>query len=446
VSDFRDLARNLAAGARLALPLPVRRSAFRIDVAQLVLVFVFSSLIDVAGDWVRYGPDAMFSWQGAGNELFSLGLLVAAACIVAWALRRSALALAIPVVVLAGAPLIQAADVALGAGLARLDIPEFALSWLSYVVPVWFVAMILRATWVALDRGGRRSPLAAVLGGALVATPVWLAPTLFPSMPWWQNESSVESSAASNPVSELVQAAQQQLLDDELGALEDERPGVVDLYFVAFAADARTPALHEEANRAQQVMDERWDTRGRSIVLANDPGAMLDTPFATVTHLRETLREIGAAIDAESDVVMVYVAGRAGGGGVEVRNAPLDLLPVTPSTLRALLDDAGIKWRIIIVSACGSEGFQQLADDATAVLTAGGSTECEGNAGTTPLGDALFARELAERDSFSGALEAAAKSIEAKGGKPQITIGSAIGETLKALDRGNAARRNGRTV
>ena len=88
-----------------------------------------------------------------------------------------------------------------------------------------------------------------------------------------------------------VQAAQQKLLDDALGALDDERPGITDLYFVGFDADAREPALREDIVQAQHVMDERWDTRGRSVVLANDASTLVDTPFATVTHLRETLRE-----------------------------------------------------------------------------------------------------------------------------------------------------------
>ena len=55
-------------------------------------------------------------------------------------------------------------------------------------------------------------------------------------------------------------------------------------------------------------MDERWGTAGRSLLLVNNPQTLLTTPFATVTNLRETLNEIGAAIDAEDDVVMVYLA------------------------------------------------------------------------------------------------------------------------------------------
>lgn len=447
MTELGKLARNVAAGARLALGLPVHRLSFRVDVAQLLLVFAFSALIDVAGDWVRYGPDVHFSWLGAGNEFFTLGLLVAVAALVAIVARRASLTIALSLIVLAGAPMIQAADVMLTLVLQSADVPQFAASWLAYVVPVWFVAMIVRATWIAFEGEGRRRIGWALLAGILLAAPTWLAPTLFQSMPWWTGEStSFDAGTGDSPVSELVQAAQQKLLDDALGALDDERPGATDLYFVGFAADAREPALHDDVVRAQRVMDERWDTRARSIVLANDPKSLLDAPFATVTHLRETLREIGATIDAESDVVMIYLAGRGSGSGVEVSHPPLDLLPLSPGTLRALLEDAGIKWSIVVVSACESSAFHEaLADENTVVLTAG-SADCTSDKATGELGDALFAHALAERESFSDALRAVANASGTGSGKPTLSIGSAIADVLKALDRGNTARRNGRSV
>jgi hypothetical protein len=364
--------------------------------------------------------------------------------VIAAARRQPGLALALPVIVLAGAPLVQLADVVLTLVLQRADVPQFAASWLAYVVPAWFVAMIVRATWVAFEGEGTRRLSSAIAAGALLAAPTWLSPSLFPALPWWYAESPLANAGAgASPVSELVQAAQRQLLDDALDALADERPGVVDLYFVGFAADARESGLREEIEHARQVMDERWDTRGRSLVLANDPAALLETPFATVTNLRDALREIGSALDPDSDVVMVYVAGRGGDGGVEVAHPPLDLLPVEPSALRALLDDAGIRWRIVVVSACRAAPFQALADERTVVLTSDDS--CTDSTGANPLGDPLFADGLGRREVFSDALNAAAAASKANGGKPTLAVGAAIADVLKAFDRRGAAR-HGRTV
>jgi hypothetical protein len=220
LTPLGTLARNLIAGARLSLALPVRRLSFRIDVAQLLLAFVFSSLIDVAGDWLRYGPHAQFSWLGAGNEIFSFGLLIAAAALVAIARRRASLALALPLIVLAAAPPIQIANVVLAVVTSAADVPQFAASWLAYLVPFWFVAMIMRATWIAFEGEGRRHPLAVLFAGILVASPTWLAPSLFPSLPWWRPASSAaDSDVVSSPVATNAQRATAAAFDVEPGGL-----------------------------------------------------------------------------------------------------------------------------------------------------------------------------------------------------------------------------------
>ena len=75
-----DLGRNLAAGLRLALLMPVTRLAFRIDLVQLLLLFVASAVIDIATEWIRLQPDARFSFLGAGvpPEIPTWGNMIAA--------------------------------------------------------------------------------------------------------------------------------------------------------------------------------------------------------------------------------------------------------------------------------------------------------------------------------------------------------------------------------
>jgi len=69
------LVRNLAAGARVASFMRVDRSAFRFDLAQWILVVVFSALLDIALDALRASPGASWSPLGVNGELFALGLL-----------------------------------------------------------------------------------------------------------------------------------------------------------------------------------------------------------------------------------------------------------------------------------------------------------------------------------------------------------------------------------
>ena len=165
---------------------------------------------------------------------------------------------------------------------------------------------------------------------------------------------------------------------------------------------------------AQKVMDERWGTAGRSLSLVNNPQTLLDTPFATVTNLRETLNEIGAAIDADEDVVMLYLASHGSARPRARRRAAAARRSsqLTPAGLRQLLDDAGIKWRIVVVSACYSGGFiEALQDDHTLVITASRADRRRSAAAiasdATYFGEALFQKGMAHADSLAAAFEVA---------------------------------------
>ena len=109
LSALANLGRNLIAGLRLALFLRVSRLAFRIDLAQLLLLFIVSASIDFGVDWIVVGEDARFTWLGAGGEFFSAGLLILLAVVQALLFRERALALAIPVLAYAAYPVIQVA-------------------------------------------------------------------------------------------------------------------------------------------------------------------------------------------------------------------------------------------------------------------------------------------------------------------------------------------------
>lgn len=449
--ELAKLARNLASGLRLALFLPVNRLAFRIDLAQLLVLFVLSALIDVGTDWVKAGPDGLFSWGGAGSEVFAGGMLMLGAALLALAFGQPALTLAIPVLLLAAFPLLQLLQ-----ALPYL-LPDGTMAWaatgagLDLAALVWGLLLLARAVAVALVPGGPHRWLRAIAGGVLLSLPMWFGPMFMASTPWWESaeaEARAEAQQA-NAASELVLTAQGELLDDALTALDDERPGVTDLYFVGFAGDAREDGYLADVTAAQRVMDDRWDTRGRSILLANNAQTMLETPFASLTNLRATLAEIGAAMDPEEDVVMIHLAtSGTRGGRLDVVLPPLDLLPLTGPVVRGLLDEADIKWRIIVVAACASGAWiEALENDHTLVMTATrpdeSSPACEVDAEGTQLGKAVFEGELARSVSMAAGIEAARSRL------PEgtlLSVGSAMAGKLRELERGSAARRSGRSV
>jgi hypothetical protein len=291
---------------------------------------------------------------------------------------------------------------------------------------------------------------------------MWLLSPLLPDTAWWMSPNDVEArdTGYPSPASEEVLAAQPRLLDEALGDLEDQRPGVTDLYFVGFAPDAAEDVFRKDIVAARELFDQRFDTDGRSVSLINNPQTALDVPLATVSNLRETLNEIGATIDRDDDVVLVFLESH---GARDYRLTadfpPLELDELSPQLLREMLDDAGIKWRIVIVSACYSGGYvEPLKDDHTLIMTASAANRTSFGCGTdsdaTFFAEALFRQALHFEDSFVKAFEQARMSIAAREkaenvsppSDPQLFVGPAMAAKLPQLEETLRARRSGGNI
>jgi Peptidase C13 family len=445
---LRALARNLGAGLRLALMLPVARLALRIDVVQLLLLFVVTTLIDVIGDRLRFGAGAPFLPQAAGKELAGLALLLLTAVVVALVLRRAGLALALAVTVLAAWPIVEIAQYAELLAADRLAQMPGVLSALGVAIIAWIVVILVRAVALHVAAPRWRRIALALGGGAIMALPLLLAPAFIDDVAWFRGDDGANAAGALSPASEPVLAAQAQLLDDALGDLEDRDAGAPNLYFVAYAPDGNEPAWTAHMQRAQKIVDERLDTRGRSIVLRNHPDTMLDLPFATVTNLRETFAEIAAAADPDEDILMLYIgAAGARGGRIDGSLPPLDLAALTPAGLKSLLDDAGFEWRIVIVAACYAGAYLDALGDARTVVVAASAADgpgfgCAGRGEPTLFGDALFGEGFARGDSLPAAFEIARARVAAREharalspSQPTMRVGAEIASRIRHLRR-----------
>jgi len=452
------LARNLAAGLKLAFCLPVRRLAFRASLGQLVALVVVSALVDLGCDWWRTAGEGVFSWLGLGSELFAFGLLMLLSALLALAWRERPMLIALPVIVLASLPIVQVASTVRW---DSLGIGPVAAYWVESVVFAWFVLVLVRSVFVILEYRRALRPWRALGGGLLLATPIFFSPFFSPVEPWFAAPSKTAADPRyPSPVSEPVLAAQAQLLDDALSALEDGRPGVTDLFFVGFAGDATEDVFRRDVLAARRIMDERWGTQGRSIVLVNNPRTLLTDPIASLTHLRDTLAEIAAAMDPDEDVAMIYLAAHGSRRHeLDLLMPPLELAPITPAVLRNALDESGIRFRIVVISACYSGGFvDALAGDDTAVFTAARADRTSFGCGlgseSTWFGEAFFADGMARGRTIDQAFEiariAVAERERARGfapSEPQSSIGAGIARRLPTLDRrGGEARRDARLV
>jgi hypothetical protein len=166
-----------------------------------------------------------------------------------------------------------------------------------------------------------------------------------------------------------------------------------------------------------------------------------------VSNLRLTLSEIGDKIDRKQDVVMLYLTSHGTRDHkLAVEFPPLQLDALAPATLKEMLDTAGIKWRIIVVSACYSGGFiEPLKDDYTLIITASAADRtsfgCGSASEATYFGDALFQHALRFEDSFVKAFEQAKERVVQREraekrdpSNPQIFIGDDMAAKLPKLE------------
>jgi hypothetical protein len=285
--------------------------------------------------------------------------------------------------------------------------------------------------------------LAGCLGGAAPPSGTGQAATVRPE---------TDPAAAPGADAGGIEGRQNRLLAAALAGLAPERPGWTDLYFVGFAGDGTEDVFLHEAQAARALLDRRFGTAGRSLLLANNPATVETVPLATIGNLARALAGVGARMDRENDVLFLFLTSHgAEGGWLSTRFEPVRPRAFVARQLDAALDDAGIRWRVIVISACFSGGFiVPLADPNSLIITAARADRpsfgCGHDGQFTYFGDAFFGRALPATDSFVDAYDAAKAQVatweKAKGFQPslpQLYVGDAIEAKLAEIAAAQSA-------
>ena len=203
-----------------------------------------------------------------------------------------------------------------------------------------------------------------------------------------------------------------------------------------------------ESATVAATMRDRFGADGRLVELVANRATSATLPWATPSNLHATIARMAEVMDRDRDVLFLHLTSHGGRDGKLANDTwPLKTEPVTPDLLRRWLDEAGVRWRVISVSACYSGSWiAPLAGDGTLVMTAADADHtsygCGRRSPLTFFGQAMYVDALRETRSFTEAHAKARKLIEERekaAGKsdgysnPQLSEGAGIHDVLKRL-------------
>lgn len=411
---------------------------------------IFACAIVALAVWLAFdryaaGPGAMWFGSGVvGITWYAAGLVA-----LAWVLHRASHGTArfrvLLASVVAGLPLPLALALAVDQW-APEGLRSPALAVLGIAAAVYVGHSLLAAT------GGRlfyAMPLAAllVLAFAHVTGDVWVDPHV-----WYAYPDDEESLWAHPEERERLFFEQADRIDAAVADLRAGEPGRPDVFFLGFAGVAEEKVFAEEIQLAADVISQRYGAAGRTLLLVNDRRDRTAHPLASVQGLRRALAGMAERMDLAEDVLFLMLTSHGSKAPtLSVSNGEWPLQQLDAETLGSALDEAGIRWRVIVISACYSGGFiETLADESTIVLTSAAADRasfgCSDARDVTEFGAALVRDALPQAPSLASAFEEAKRALEERErlegvtpSLPQAHFGSAIGVHWGRVEAEHAA-------
>ncbi len=294
---------------------------------------------------------------------------------------------------------------------------------------------------------GRAGACIAIALG--VAAHVMIAPNAFWTSTSGEQEQADDSGAPALRFTQEIVEEQEPLLDAQLAALAPQRPGVIDIYTITFAPYEGEEVFRRESRMVSEVMAKRFGTAGRGVQLLNHRDHLTDMGWATPLNLQRAISSIAETMDRAEDILFIHLTSHGAANGELAANFwPLDVDSVMPADLKQWLDEAGIQYRVLSISACYSGSWiAPLAGDGTLIMTASDADHtsygCGRKSELTFFGRAMYDEQIRSKTlSFEEAHAAARvviKKREEDAGKddgysnPQIKVGSVIGPYLKRM-------------
>jgi hypothetical protein len=368
------------------------------------------------------------------------------------------------------------AVLSVAAVMARRSHPQVAFSqvcsllailWPVLIVADFAIVMWTPKQWIVLaqvvlglyamvfcSRGlhaltGRRQPV-AVLGGLGVALVfLWVASALYVYPAVWTVEDPAEYAEqveADEDASEALLFQQPARIDASVAQIQRASGDAPAGFFVGFAGHGEQRVFAEEIKFAARKFADRYNTADRTLLLINDRRDREAQPLATVSGLNYALKAVAAKMRLDQDVLFLTLSSHGSQDPVlSVENGMLPLRDLTGAALADALRASGIKWRVIVISACHSGAFiESLKDPYTMVITAAApdrtSFGCSDDRDLTYFGEAFFRDAFPKAASLRDAFHTATKLVSEReagegfeASRPQAFFGDQIERRLASM-------------
>jgi hypothetical protein len=250
------------------------------------------------------------------------------------------------------------------------------------------------------------------------------------------------AAAAPAPNLDKAQAA---LLQTQIASLAPPTKGTATIYSLGIAGWADQDVFVKELDGGLAALGAVLPIRGHSVRLVNHSETLANLPLANQRNFAAAVEAIGAVMNKDEDILLLLMTSHGEPSGFGLR-LPSDIITeLTPQEVAAVLDNAHIKNRVVIVSACYAGIFvPPLANDNTIVLTAADAQHtsfgCAPERDWTYFGDAFFRQSLRPGWDFQHAFDNARVLIRgwemmdrAVPSNPQAHFGPALVTKLTPL-------------
>jgi hypothetical protein len=265
--------------------------------------------------------------------------------------------------------------------------------------------------------------------------------------PWTvhQTPDQIADYQESQQRAEALLYAQPDRIDAALSSLRPRAAGP-HAYFLGFAGYGGQKVFAREIALAAQRINERFGSNGRAVLLVNDRQDYDRHPLASRSALERALRGLAAHMDVEQDVLFLALSSHGKNDAyLVVDNGALPLEKLTAKSLAGMLRESGIRWKVLVISACYAGSFiEPLRDEYTIVIAASAphraSFGCNDRRELTYFGEAFYRDAFPAAPDLRAAFDAAAADIAARERKegllpsmPQAHFGARIEKKLAEL-------------